>query len=76
MLNKLKKGDEINILAPSSYIEIEDDFIKGIDILKNWGLKIIHNDILSKKYGYFAGDDLTRFKELEEAQNSKLIIFA
>ncbi len=76
MLKKLKKGDEINILAPSSFIDKEDDFIKGIDILKNWGLKIISNNILSKKYGYFAGDDLSRFEELEKAQNSKLIIFA
>ena len=55
MLTKLKKGDEINILAPSSFIDKEDDFIKGVDILKTWGLKIISNNILSKKYGYFAG---------------------
>jgi len=76
MLKKLKKGDEINVLAPSSFIDKEEDFIKGIDILKNWGLKIISNNILSKKYGYFAGDDQSRFEELEKAQNSKLIIFA
>ena len=76
MLTKLKKGDEINILAPSSFIDKEEDFIKGIDILKTWDLKIISNNILSKKYGYFAGDDLSRFEELEKAQNSKLIIFA
>ena len=43
MLVKLKKGDEVNILAPSSFIENEGDFIKGIDILKTWGLKIVHN---------------------------------
>ena len=36
-------------------------------------MKII---LYQKKFGYFAGDDLTRFKELEKAQNSKLIIFA
>ena len=76
MLTTLKKGDEINILAPSSYIDVEDNFRMGIDILKKWGLKIICNNILSKKYGYFAGDDQTRFEELEKAQNSKLIIFA
>ena len=76
MLYKLKKGDEINIVAPSSFIEKEEDFLKGIDILKKWGLKIIYNDILSKKYGYFAGDDQTRFEELEKAQNSKIIFFA
>ena len=76
MLTKLKKGDEINILAPSSFLDKKEDFKKGIDILKKWGLKIIKNDNLTKKYGYFAGDDLSRFEELEKAQNSKLIIFA
>ena len=45
MLVKLKKGDEIQILAPSSFIDNEEDFIKGIDILKTWGLKIVHNNI-------------------------------
>ena len=34
MLNKLKKGDEINVLAPSSFIDKEEDFIMGINILK------------------------------------------
>ena len=76
MLTKLKKGDEINILAPSSFIDNQDDFIKGIEILKTWGLKVVINKNLSQKFGYFAGDDLTRFEELEKAQNSKLIIFA
>ena len=39
-------------------------------------MKIVHNNILSRKFGYFAGDDQTRFEELEKAQNSKFIIFA
>tara|TARA_Y100000991_G_scaffold118445_1_gene89396 strand:- start:246 stop:1118 length:873 start_codon:yes stop_codon:yes gene_type:complete len=76
MLTKLNKGDEVNIVAPSSFIDKEEDFIKGINILKNWGLRIISNKTLSRKYGYLAGDDQTRFEELEKAQNSKLIIFA
>jgi len=76
MLIKLKKGDEVKIIAPSSFIEKEEDFMSGIDILKKWGLKIVHNNIISKRFGYFAGDDLTRFEELQKAQNSKLIIFA
>ena len=76
MLIKLKKGDRVNILAPSSFIDKEDDFKKGLDILKSWGLKINKNNNLSKKFGSFAGDDLTRFEELEKAKNSKIIIFA
>ena len=76
MVFRLKKGDLIDILAPGSFIDEDENFQKGIEILKNWGLEINENNSLSKKFGYFAGDDLTRFKELEKAQNSKLIIFA
>ncbi len=76
MVIKLKKGDLIDVLAPGSFIDEEDNFKKGIEILKSWGLKINEHDSLSKRFGYFAGDDLIRFDELEKAQNSKLIIFA
>ena len=76
MVFRLKKGDLIDILAPGSFIDEDENFQKGIEILKNWGLEINENNSLSKRFGYFAGDDLTRFKELEKAQNSKLIIFA
>tara|TARA_B100000945_G_scaffold306850_1_gene294708 strand:+ start:759 stop:1631 length:873 start_codon:yes stop_codon:yes gene_type:complete len=76
MLFKLRKGDEIDILAPSSFLDKEDDLKIGIEILRKWGLKINQHNSLSKRFGYLAGDDLTRFKDLEKAQNSKLIIFA
>ena len=76
MVFRLKKGDLIDILAPGSFIDEDENFQKGIEILKNWGLEINENNSLSKKFGYFAGDDLTRFEELEKAQNSELIIFA
>ncbi len=76
MVYRLKKGDLIDILTPGSFIDDEENFQKGLEILKSWGLEVNENNSLSKKFGYFAGDDLTRFKELEKAQNSKLIIFA
>ena len=76
MLVKLKKGDRIDVLAPSSFIDKEDDLTKGLEILKKWGLEINPHNSLSKRFGYFAGDDQTRFEALEKAQNSKLIIFA
>ena len=75
-LTNLKKGDEIDILAPSSFIDNQDDLTQGIEILKNWGLRINKHKSLSGRFGYFAGDDHTRFEEIENAQNSKLIIFA
>ncbi len=76
MFKKLRRGDQVEILAPSSFIENQDDFNKGIDILKKWDLKINQNNLPSRKFRYFAGDDDYRFREIERAQNSKLIIFA
>ena len=76
MFKKLKQGDEVEVLAPSSFIDKKEDLKKGIEILKKWGLKINQNNSLNKKFGYFAENDLNRFKEIEKTQNSKLIIFA
>jgi len=76
MLNKLKKGDIVEIIAPSSFIENEEYFNEGIEILKRWDLNIKQNNLLSKKYKYFAGDDEYRFQSIVKAQSSKLIIFA
>ena len=76
MLKTLTKGDEVLITSPSTYKENKNNFLEGIEILESWGLSIIHNDLLSKKYGYLAGSDATRFKDLMEAENYKLMIFS
>ncbi len=76
MLVRLNKGDQIEILAPGSFVDKEDDLINGIAILKKWGLQINQNNSLQRRFSYFSGDDLTRFEELQKAQKSKLIIFA
>ena len=67
MVIRLKKGDLINILAPGSFIDNDENFQNGIEILKNWGLEINENNSVSKKFGYLAGDDQSRFEELEKA---------
>ncbi len=76
MLNRLEKGDEIDIVAPASFIEDEAQFTNGIEILKNWGLKINKNILLNTKDGYFSASDSQRLIKLENGQNSKLIVFA
>ena len=50
MVSRLQKGDLIDILAPGSFIDEEENFQKGIEILKNWGLEINENNSLSKKF--------------------------
>ena len=76
MLTKLEKGDEVDILAPASFIEDEEQFNFGIEILKSWGLKINKNNLINRKFGYFSANDKQRLIELEKGQSSKLIIFA
>ena len=76
MIRRLKKGDEITIAAPSSFIEDEKAFKEGLEILKMWGLKIKNNTIINRKDNYFAGNDEIRFSEIQQSQKSELIIFA
>ena len=53
MVFRLKKGDLIDILAPGSFIDRDENFQKGIEILKNWGLEINENNSLSQKIWLF-----------------------
>tara|TARA_Y100001978_G_scaffold197752_2_gene209094 strand:- start:3438 stop:4307 length:870 start_codon:yes stop_codon:yes gene_type:complete len=76
MIKTLKKGDSAYLVAPSFPIENKREFYKGIEIIKNWGLKVHQNESIYKKHGYFAGDDNCRFFDIERAQKSELIICA
>ena len=76
MIYKLKEGNIVKVIAPSSYIEDEKEFLNGIEIIKNWGLDVKFKNLTRRKSGYFAGNDNTRFSEIERAQESELIICA
>ena len=76
MIYKLKEGDIVKVIAPSSYIENEKDFFNGIKIIKNWGLNVKFSNLINRKSGYLAGNDNKRFTEIEQAQDSKLIFCA
>ncbi len=76
MIDKLKEGNIVKVIAPSSYIENKKEFFSGIEIIKNWGLNVKFSNLINRKSGYFAGNDNTRFTEIEKAQDSALIICA
>ena len=76
MIYKLKEGNIVKVIAPSSYIEDKKEFLNGIEIIKNWGLNVKFNNLTNRKSGYFAGNDNTRFTEVESAQDSEIIICA
>ena len=76
MIYKLRPGNDVKVIAPSSCIDNEQDFLNGLKIIESWGLNIGHNYLLDRKFGYFSGNDDIRFNELEISQNSQLIICA
>ena len=73
---RLKEGNIVKIIAPSSNIDDEKIFFDGIEIIKSWGLNVAFNNINKRKFGYFAGADDARFAEIEQAQDGELIICA
>ena len=38
MIYKLKRGNIVKVIAPSSYVEDEEEFLNGIEIIKNYFL--------------------------------------
>tara|TARA_B100000212_G_scaffold327015_1_gene289967 strand:- start:1065 stop:1934 length:870 start_codon:yes stop_codon:yes gene_type:complete len=76
MLYKLKKGDNVKVIAPSSFIDDEKDFLDGLKIIEDWGLNINHDLLNKRKFGYFSENDLNRSIEVEKAQSYDLIICA
>ncbi len=76
MIYRLRPGNDVKVIAPSSCIDNEKDFLNGLKIIESWGLNIGHNYLLDRKFGYFSGNDDIRFNELEKSQNSQLIICA
>lgn len=60
---KLEIGDTIGLIAPGSYISQKqlDESIKNLEAL---GYKVKYNDAILDKYGYLAGKDSVRVKEI------------
>ncbi len=74
--NFLKEGDEIITIASSSAVENEENLVKGTEVLTSWGLVCLPQKIQGRRWGYLAGDDNERFKELHQNFPPPLIICA
>ena len=53
MIYKLKEGNIVKVIAPSSYIEDEKEFFNGIEIIKSNIESPIFNDFDSIKKFFF-----------------------
>lgn len=72
----LVKGNEVEIVASSSVIDSNESLLDGLKVFQEWGLICRSNDIIGRSYGYLAGSDEVRGKELHPKDKPHLMAFA
>jgi muramoyltetrapeptide carboxypeptidase len=65
--SRLKKGDVISIVAPSSPVESRNGLEGGIAALERMGFRVRFDDRIFQSSRYLAGSDLERAEELMQA---------
>ncbi|HLP13561.1 MAG TPA: LD-carboxypeptidase [Flavobacteriales bacterium] len=70
---RLKRGDTVAISSPAGAIWDDKLVPEFTAILEGLGLKVILGKTLSQKYGFLAGDDALRAKELNDFFADKTI---
>ena len=63
--SKLKRGDKLGLIAPGSYISIEERE-KSIENLRGIGFEVDYSDKLLLMNGYFSGTDKERTDDINE----------
>jgi len=61
---RLKSGDTIGLIAPSSNNREDESIYFAMDVLKSFGFKIKEGKHLFQRYGYLAGKDKNRASDL------------
>jgi muramoyltetrapeptide carboxypeptidase len=61
---KLERGNKIAVTAPGGAIWDPKEVVRFETLLKNMGFSVVLGETLTKKYGYLAGTDEERAKEL------------
>jgi muramoyltetrapeptide carboxypeptidase len=69
---KLKSGDTVAIISPSGNVD-KEKILKGIAILKTWGLQVETGKHYLNHYGRFAGSDKQRLQDLQQALDNPKI---
>ena len=60
----LRSGDRVGIAAPSSCLQDHTNLREGIALLRSWGLQVDPPPPLERRWGYLAGQDGERRKDL------------
>lgn len=64
--NRLKKGDTIGVISPSSPSFYKSDIVRGRETLESWGYNVIFSKNLNKYNGFVAGTEPERADDLHE----------
>ncbi|HEY9761230.1 MAG TPA: LD-carboxypeptidase [Trichocoleus sp.] len=63
----LKPGDLLRVVAPSGSLRELDAFKRGVDIWRSWGYDVKLGQGFDAQWGYLAGSDAQRRRQLKEA---------
>ena len=63
----LQPGDLLRVIAPSGAMREVEAFEKGVEIWRSRGYQVKVDDNVSDRYGYLAGTDENRRRQLQEA---------
>ncbi len=72
----LHNGDEVITVAASSAIHNEKSLLEGIEVLERWGLVCRPQYVNGRNWGYLAGHDSVRYRELHPDHSAPLLAFA
>jgi len=61
---KLKKGDTVAFTAPAGIVFDENDFTRMKEVMESMGLNVVFGEYVRERYGYFAGTDRQRARDL------------
>lgn len=61
----LRKGDTIGLVCPAGFMAIEKTE-SCVEILRNWGFKVIMGKSVGNQYHYFSGTDEERLTDLQQ----------
>lgn len=63
---RLKHGDTIGVISPSSPSEKKSEVIRGVETLEDWGYRVVLSKNLNKSKGLVAGTEEERAEDLNE----------
>lgn len=65
-MNTLKRGDKVAVIASSGKVDVEAT-LKGVEILREWGLIVPNDQEWAAEWGSLAGSDSRRIGKLQMA---------